>query len=657
MTDTATTLNDEAREALHAIPPDLPREEWVRAGMAAQAAGLDFDVFDSWSAGGGTYDERAARATWRSFKPGKGIGPGTLFAMARQHGWQSPVNGNAAAPARSQERPKARADGVTAARLFDRFTPAPADHPYILEKQGKPDGLRVVPAGDPLRLSGESMVGALVVPVLDAGKVVTLQFIAPPETAERLKSQGKPRKLNLAGHSLGSGWFMVGELAPGALVYVCEGIGQAWAAWRATGRPAVVSFGWGRVRTVAKALRAQDPGAQLVLVPDVGKEDDAERIAAEIGAQWVRMPAGWPENADINDLALRDGFDALESLLATAVGIAAPEYLEPGIPIEWAGKMAEDDQALREIVRGVLTAGGMSVMYGESNSGKSYLAAHLGFSMTRGVPWLGRQLERGAVLYVAGEGAASIRRRIRAYERHHDCRVGAFGLIPKGLSLLDGSADLEALLEAIEQARAEIGEPVQLIIVDTLARAMAGANENASEDMGRLVRAGDRIREETGAHVMWIHHSGKDQAKGARGHSSLRAALDTELEVTADEAQKLHTATVTKQRDLDSNGVRLCGKFIGVDLGTSQWGDPITACAVEDAEAPAAKVKAASLGKVQQAIMGVLAGAGADLLIRDVASKLKPQDISKTSVYNAVDRLGALGLVEVSAGRVHLINL
>ena len=38
---------DRARDALHAIPPDLPRDEWVRAGMAAHAAGLPFDEFDT----------------------------------------------------------------------------------------------------------------------------------------------------------------------------------------------------------------------------------------------------------------------------------------------------------------------------------------------------------------------------------------------------------------------------------------------------------------------------------------------------------------------------------------------------------------------------------------------------------------------------------
>lgn len=329
----------------------------------------------------------------------------------------------------------------------------------------------------------------------------------------------------------------------------------------------------------------------------------------------------------------------------------------PEIPLEWAHEIADDGTALREIVEDMLTAGGMSVMYGESNSGKSYLATHLAFCITRGVPWLGKRVEKGAVLYVAGEGAASIRRRLRAHEEHYGEQVGPFGLIPTALSLLAGSGDVDALAALVKEAASEIGEPVLLVIVDTLARAMAGANENAVEDMSRLVQASDRIREVTGAHLMWVHHTGKDQAKGARGHSSLRAALDTELEVTAEELQRLHTVTVTKQRDLDSKGARLCGRFVPIELGQSQWGRPITACAVEDAEAPVPKVKAARLGATQMAVMALLQGAGRDLRMREITQQLAEQGLSRTTVANAVGRLRDLELVEVvSNGVVHLIQ-
>ena len=83
MADTAKAI-----DALHSIPPDLPRDEWVKVGMAAHAAGLDFDTFDAWSAGAGNYDAAASRDVWKSIKPGKGIGPGTLYRVGAEHGWR-----------------------------------------------------------------------------------------------------------------------------------------------------------------------------------------------------------------------------------------------------------------------------------------------------------------------------------------------------------------------------------------------------------------------------------------------------------------------------------------------------------------------------------------------------------------------------------------
>ncbi len=80
-------------------------------------------------------------------------------------------------------------------------------------------------------ISGQRMAGALAIPVrsLD-GVLSTLQFIPPP---------GAGKRLNLPGASV-AGVFIIGDLREGATVYLCEGIGQAWACWKATGHAAVV---------------------------------------------------------------------------------------------------------------------------------------------------------------------------------------------------------------------------------------------------------------------------------------------------------------------------------------------------------------------------------------------------------------------------------
>jgi hypothetical protein len=129
-----------------------------------------------------------------------------------------------------------------------------------------------------------------------------------------------------------------------------------------------------------------------------------------------------------------------------------------------------------------------------------------------------------------------------------------------------------------------MGRSVKLVVIDTLSRALAGGNENAPEDMGALVAAMDLIRAETGACVLFIHHSGKDAAKGARGHSLLRAAIDTEIEVRADEGTGAKTASVVKQRDMARGGV-YGFRLEQVTLGQNQYGEDVTTCVVLAEEA------------------------------------------------------------------------
>jgi putative DNA primase/helicase len=380
------TETELARDALMTIPADLSREDWVRTLMAARAAGLSEEDAQDWSAQGGSFNVRDFHSTWRSIKPEGGIGLGTLFATAKQHGWRgAPRNGAAGTPERPLAGRNPPAQGIAPSDVFARFLPAPAQHPYIVAKQGVPDGLRVVPEADPLRIAGESMAGALAVPVMHEDEIQTIQLIAPPETAARLKASGKPAKLNLPGHAV-KGWYTVGEIEPGATIYVCEGIGQAWACWKATGSPSVVCFGWGRVRGVARQLQEQDTDAALVLVPDVGKERDAEDIALEVGAKWVRMPAGWRQNDDVNDFAQRDGYDALEALLLAPLQHAQP--VRPQV-LDFAMLGRTRAPRRRWFIEGWL--GGPTLVAGSGGAGKSSLVQHLVTMGALGRPYIASQ--------------------------------------------------------------------------------------------------------------------------------------------------------------------------------------------------------------------------------------------------------------------------
>ena len=124
----------------------------------------------------------------------------------------------------------------------------------------------------------------------------------------------------------------------------------------------------------------------------------------------------------------------------------------------------------------------------------------------------------------------------------------------------------------------ERGLRPEIVVIDTLARSMGGRDENSSRDMGQVVASCDLIRNRTGAHVMLVHHEGKDGDRGARGSTVLRGAADTEIHVTAKDG--VVTATCTKQKDgRDRHSIRF--RLTEVTVGTEINGDPITSAILE----------------------------------------------------------------------------
>lgn len=231
-----------------------------------------------------------------------------------------------------------------------------------------------------------------------------------------------------------------------------------------------------------------------------------------------------------------------------------------------------------DFVEDLLTAAGMSVIYGESGSGKTFFATDLALHVACGWPWNGRDATRGAVLYCALEGSFGITNRIAAFKEHYGLSTLPFAILPVAIDMLNPSGDVEGVLDAINKTNKITGLPVVMTVMDTLSRAMAGGNENGPEDMGALVMNSTRLQQQAKTHVAWVHHSGKDQAKGARGHTSLRAATDTEIEIVAEGPS--HCARVTKQRDLECVG-EFPFTLKVIELGTNHRGKPVTSCIVD----------------------------------------------------------------------------
>lgn len=321
---------------------------------------------------------------------------------------------------------------------------------------------------------------------------------------------------------------------------------------------------------------------------------------------------------------------------------AAFSIINKPLNYTFADELSDTYDPPDEIVEGILTAGDGSVLYGDSNSGKTFLAIDMACSIARGSDWMGRKTEQGLVIYLAAENPSSVRRRLQAYQKYHKLRVPYFVIVENPIDLFNGDEDTNRVIGLIQLIEGQTNQKAVLIIGDTLARLSAGANENAGQDMGLVVKHFDKIRSESKAHFMLIHHSGKNAAAGARGWSGVRAAVDTEMEVT--DSANGRCCEITKQRDLNTKGERIGFKLESVNLGLTKWGTPANAAIVISADAPNAN-KGKRISEVGGAIYEFLRTKGKSIKKTDVVQHFKDQ-YDKSSVYRELKKL-------VNAGQVH----
>ena len=155
------------------------------------------------------------------------------------------------------------------------------------------------------------------------------------------------------------------------------------------------------------------------------------------------------------------------------------------------------------LIAGVLNRHTYAVLRGRDATFKTFLMLDWALSLACGRPWLGRVVQQAPVLYVAGEGAYGLRKRVEAWQESAGVAVppGMFTVLPRAGDLY-AAHELDALLEVWSERRAG------LVVLDTLRR-MSGRADGNGSDMG----------------VVGIHVAGGDERPtlGHGGQSGHRA--------------------------------------------------------------------------------------------------------------------------------------
>jgi len=252
-------------------------------------------------------------------------------------------------------------------------------------------------------------------------------------------------------------------------------------------------------------------------------------------------------------------------------------------------------------IRGLLPKTGLAALYGASGSGKSFLALDLSASVAAAVAeWYGKRVTACPVTYCVLEGEAGMGKRIAAWEAHYQ-KASADNLrfIVQPFDITS-PADVEELALAIRAAKGADG----LIVLDTLNRAAPGADENSSKDMGVIIANAKALQQIVGGMVLLVHHSGKDESKGMRGHSSLFAAMDAVLYVSNSKDKGLSWG-IGKSKD-DETGSMHPFRLEQVVVGIDDEGEEITSCVAVSVAPSFAQRGARKLGPHQRTARDVL---------------------------------------------------
>ena len=200
----------------------------------------------------------------------------------------------------------------------------------------------------------------------------------------------------------------------------------------------------------------------------------------------------------------------------------------------------------RYVVPKLLLENSIATIYGQKGNGKTHYSLALALEIARGGEWNGHTLKPRPVFYLVGEGSSSVVERLEAWKLSNkedlpeNFETGHLQPAPQLLQ----ADQLAGFVELLQRRKWSSG----VVFLDTFQTATVGLDEISGRDMGEAIEALKVIARETNSTVIIVHHAGKVLERGQRGHSSLGASVETEIEISQDSNSGSIKAKVVKMR-------------------------------------------------------------------------------------------------------------
>lgn len=368
---------------------------------------------------------------------------------------------------------------------------------------------------------------------LDNNVVVVPLFNAQKERVGEQRITPDGRKKFSAGLDKEGAFGVCGKIAPG-LCYVAEGWATSVAVHMATGVNTVFALDAGNLPKVCDALQQVFPKLELVIAAD---NDEAGIKAVKASGRPYAAPR--VKGDDWNDVWVRDGKDAVCQGLSKVV---RPKALFTRLsdieikPPQW-------------LVEGIIEKEALSMMFGASGAGKTFVALDLGLSVATGKDWHGKEVEQGSVIYVAGEGHPGFARRVAAWAGLNQVEIDEAPFYKSNTTvIINDEESAEIMMGEIDKIADQVGAP-KLVVLDTMDRTLAGSDSD-DKDTAAYLNVCDTIRERYGATVLIVHHVGHAHQERGRGSSRIKGRLDAEYRVDTWGETKL-ILNSTKMKDAE----------------------------------------------------------------------------------------------------------